>query len=85
MNDSTEFQALKRFAYRRMLFGAGIGGAITFACGYWLAWSSDSLNPVTGLGLLVLSSIGMVVGALCGLISKQWSHSNPNNSQERTE
>ena len=72
MDSTAQFKTQK--AYRRMLLGGLLGGVIVFACGYWFAWYSDNLNPVTGLGLLLLSSTGVVAGTLISLFSKKWNH-----------
>jgi hypothetical protein len=53
-----------------MIAGAILGGCTFFAVGLGLAWITDNMNPVSGLGILVLAAIGVVVGALLGALTK---------------
>ena len=72
MNNVDHFKGKTPNPYRRMLLGGVLGGGLTFACGYLWAWSANNLNPVSGLGLVVLSAIGVVVGVLASLFSSKW-------------
>lgn len=50
------------------MFAGGMVGSTSFGVlGYAWAWYKHNLNPVAGLGLVVLCSIGMVTGAVVGL------------------
>lgn len=73
MSTHPDFTTQKRFAYKRMLLGGAVGGVSSCMFAYWLACSSGNLNPVAGLGILVVTAIGCVVGALCGTISRKWN------------
>lgn len=53
-----------------MIKGGFIGGVITAVLGYSWAAYNNNLNPVAGLGLVVLCSIGMTVGAILGIFRK---------------
>jgi hypothetical protein len=59
-----------RKLYFRMAVGAVSGAAITGILGYaWAAWNNN-LNPVAGLGLVFLCSVGMAVGMFVGLFTR---------------
>ena len=70
MKDDQDFEAQKRRIYRRMWVGSVLGGSIFFVGGFGLAWFGDNMNPVAGLGVLVLATIGVVIGALLGTLTK---------------
>jgi Mg/Co/Ni transporter MgtE len=70
MKDDQDFKTQRRRIYRRMGVGSGLGGSIFFAGGLGLAWFGDNMNPVAGLGVLVLATIGVVIGALLGTLTK---------------
>lgn len=61
----------KSWAYRRLIVGGVYGGVAAFAIGYLWATMNNNVNPVAGLGLVVLSSVGIVVGALLSLLSRK--------------
>jgi len=77
MKNDQNFEAQKRQIYRRMCVGSFLGGSIFFAEGLGLAWLGDNMNPVAGLGVLVLATIGVVIGALLGTLTK------PKNQEQR--
>jgi hypothetical protein len=56
--------------YKRMIVGGIIGGILVFTALYLLLWCNDTINPVTGLGLIVLSTLGIVVGTLLGTLRR---------------
>jgi len=58
----------------RMIRGGVIGGVVTAVLGYSWAAYKNNLNPVAGLGLVVLCSIGMTVGAVVGIFKKWHRH-----------
>jgi hypothetical protein len=57
--------------FRRMAAGGVLGAVLAAAIGYVFAMYRDNINPVAGLGLVVLSSIGMVAGATIGIFKKR--------------
>jgi hypothetical protein len=59
----------------RIIKGGVIGGIVTAVLGYSWATYKNNLNPVAGLGLVVLCSIGMTVGAVVGIF-KKWHRNN---------
>lgn len=65
-----DFNAQRFRIYKRMIVGAILGGSAFFTAGLGLAWITDNMNPVSGLGILVLAAIGVVVGALLGTLTK---------------
>ena len=68
-----------------MGIGSALGGSIFFAAGLGLAWFGNNKNPVAGLGVLVLATFGMVVGALMGTLTKRKNQSHEeNNNKVRT-
>ena len=77
MKDDRDFEALKKRIYRRMGIGSVLGGSTCFAGGLGLAWLGDNMNPVAGLGVLVLATIGVVIGALLGTLTK------PKNQEQK--
>ena len=70
MINDQDFEAQKKRIYRRMGVGSVLGGSIFFAGGLGLAWLGENMNPVAGLGVLVLATIGVVIGALLGTLTK---------------
>ena len=74
MDKVDALQKQKQFAYLRMLWGAFLGGLITYSSCYLWAWSNDNLNPITGLGILLLTAAGIVVGVLLSLLSRKWQN-----------
>lgn len=70
MTDNQDFEAQKKRIYRRMGVDSVLGGSIFFTGGLVLAWLGDNMNPVAGLGVLVLATIGVVIGALLGTLTK---------------
>ena len=54
-----------------MAAGGLIGLVSTGLLGYAWAAYKDNLNPVAGLGLVVLCSLGLVIGAVIGLFKKR--------------
>lgn len=61
----------ERAVYQRMAAGGLIGLVSTGLLGYAWAAYKDNLNPVAGLGLVVLCSLGLVIGAVIGLFKKR--------------
>lgn len=57
--------------YIRMIFGGILGGVFFFSASYLWAWYNDNINPVSGLGMMVIGAFGIVVGALIGAINLQ--------------
>ena len=70
MQEDQDFEAQKRRIYKRMGVGSVLGGSIFFAGGLLLAWLGDNMNPVAGLGVLVLAMVGVIIGALSGTLTK---------------
>jgi CDP-diglyceride synthetase len=67
-----QFEKQKRWAYKRAILGALIGFAFAFFLGITWCVSKNQINPIAGLGLIVLSVISAVFGSLLSLISKKW-------------
>jgi hypothetical protein len=57
--------------YLRMATGGIIGLVLSGVLGYAWAAYKNNLNPVAGLGLVVLCSLGLVAGAVIGLFKKR--------------
>jgi len=59
--------------YIRMGVGGILGAVTTGVLGYsWAAWNNN-LNPVAGLGLVVLITIGMALGMFLGIFKRSKS------------
>jgi len=71
MTEDQIIEAQKKQIYKRMGICSILGGCIFFAAGLVIAWLGNNLNPVSGLGILVLMTIGVVVGALMGTLTKK--------------
>jgi len=52
--------------YIRMILGGIMGGMFFFSTSYLWAWYNHNINPITGLGMMVIGAFGIVVGALIG-------------------
>lgn len=48
---------------KRMGIGSILVGCIFLVAGLGIAWFGNNMDPVSGLGILVLMTIGVVVGA----------------------
>ena len=76
MNDPIEED--KKRAYKRMLVGALIGAflfTIPFAFSMWKDGSFQKVpifTPPPGLVLMLLGTIGAIIGALASLLSRKW-------------
>jgi len=70
MTEDHIFKAQKKRIYKRMGIGSFLGGCIFFVAGLGIAWLGNNMNPISGLGILVLMTIGVVVGALMGTQTK---------------
>jgi len=70
MTENQIFEAQKKRIYKRMGIDSILGGSIFLAAGLGLAWFGNNMNPVSGLGILVLATFGVVVGALLGTLTK---------------
>lgn len=68
--ENGKFEAQRIRIYKRMIVGAVLGCASFFAAGLGIAWVTDNMNPVAGLGTAVLAALGVVVGALLGSLTK---------------
>jgi len=68
--ENENFDSQRFRIYKRMAIGAVLGGSGFFAAGLGVAWVTDNMNPVTGLGVSVLAAIGVVVGALLGTLTR---------------
>jgi hypothetical protein len=70
--DDESFEKQRKQVVSRMLIG-GITGALSTLtiCLIWISLKNN-FNPPAGLGLLVISTIGFVIGALTGMMSKKW-------------
>jgi len=64
-------QEEKGTVYWRMATGGIIGLVLSAVLGYAWAAHNDNLNPVAGLGLVVLSGLGLATGAVIGLFKKR--------------
>ena len=53
-----------------MGIGSILGGCIFFVAGLGIAWFGNNMNPMSGLGILVLVIFGVVAGALMGMLTK---------------
>lgn len=53
-----------------MGIGSILGGCIFFVAGLGIAWFGNNMNPVSGLGILVLATFGVVAGALKCMLTK---------------
>ena len=69
MTENQIFDAQKTRIIKRMGIGSILGGFIFFTAGLGLAWFGNNMNPVSGLGVLVLTTFGVVVGALMGTLT----------------
>jgi len=76
-----KMQKVKHAVYRRMATGGIIGFVLSGGLGYAWAVYKDNLNPVAGLGLVVLCSLGLVTGAVIGLLKKK----NGSSLQQATD
>lgn len=65
-----------RNIYIRIILGGILGGLFLFSASYLWAWYNDNINPVSGLGMMVIGAFGIVVGALIGAINTQKKDSN---------
>jgi len=54
-----------------MGIGSILDGFIFLTADLGLAWFGNNMNPVTGLGVLVLATFGVVVGVLMGTLTIQ--------------
>lgn len=70
MTEDQIFEAQKKRIYKRMGIGSILGGCIFFVAGLGVAWFGNNMNPVSGLGILVLATFGVVAGALMGTLTK---------------
>ena len=57
--------------YFHMAIFALLGAIIAGALGYAWAIYRNNLNPVAGVGLAVLMTLGMVIGAVIGIFEKR--------------
>ncbi|RII30601.1 MAG: hypothetical protein CXR30_06355 [Geobacter sp.] len=64
-----------RKIYIRMIIGGIFGGVSFFSVSYLWAWLNNNINPVSGLGMMVIGAFGIVVGALLGAINTQKNNS----------
>ena len=58
MTENQILAAQKTRIYKRMGIGSILGGFIFFTAGLGLAWCGNNMNPVTGLGVLVIAQSG---------------------------
>ena len=70
MTEDQIFEAQKNRIYKRMGIGSILGGCIFFVAGLGIAWFGNNMNPVSGLGILVIATFGVVAGALMGTLTK---------------
>jgi Mg/Co/Ni transporter MgtE len=70
MTEDQIFEAQRKRIYTRMGIGSILGGFIFFVAGLGIAWFGNNMNPVSGLGILVLATFGVVAGALMGTLTK---------------
>jgi ABC-type antimicrobial peptide transport system permease subunit len=66
------FERQRKQVVFRMLISGLIGALLTLAIGWIWISLKNNFNPPAGLGLLVISTIGFVIGALTGMMSKKW-------------
>ena len=69
------------YALKRIVFGVLVGFVLTFVGGYFFACYKDNIsvtiglgifrNPIIGMGLIGISFIGTIIGALAGMFSKK--------------
>lgn len=59
-------KAGNRRIYIRMILGGIMGGMLFFSTSYLWAWYINNINPITGLGMMVIGAFGIVIGALIG-------------------
>jgi Mg/Co/Ni transporter MgtE len=79
MTENQIFEAQKIRIYKRMGIGSVLGGFIFFVAGLALAWFGNNMNPVCGLGILVLTTFCVVAGALMGTLAKPKKQSRKEN------
>jgi len=65
-----------RRIYIRMILGGISGGVFFFSASYLWAWYNNNINPISGLGIMVIGAVGIVVGALIGAIRNQKKDTN---------
>lgn len=88
----TENEVIKKasnYGLFRMFVGACIGFIISFSIGYLLACYREGLSltigirifrhPFLGMGLVSISFIGTIIGALASLYTKKWRTFNKEN------
>ena len=83
---SDELKASLKYARKRLIVGAAIGFLSTLTAGYFWAWYKHNIPlnagyrlfwyPIIGLGWIVLSFFGAVVGAIASLFTKKWKEKN---------
>jgi ABC-type antimicrobial peptide transport system permease subunit len=66
------FERQRKQVVFRMLISGLIGALLTLTIGWIWISLKNNFNPPAGLGLLVISTIGFVIGALTGMMSKKW-------------
>ena len=86
LKNSENTKSSLSYARKRLIMGAVIGFLLTLIFGY--IWSVYKYNipwktgfnlfwyPFIGLGWIVLSFIGAVVGAIASLFTKKWKEKN---------
>ena len=79
MTENQIFEVQKKRIYKRMGIGWILGWFIFFAAGLGLAWFGNHMNPVGELGVLVLATFGVIVGALMGTLTKPKKQSYEKN------
>ena len=70
MTENQIFETQKKRIYKKMGIGSILGGFIFFVAGLGIAWFGNNMNPVSGLGILVIATFGVVAGALMGTLTK---------------
>ncbi len=57
--------------YKRMAMGGLIGAVVSGALGYLWAVYKNNINPVAGVGIATLCCMGLIVGAVLGILPKR--------------
>ena len=70
MTENQIFETQKKRIYKKMGIGSILGGFIFFVAGLGIAWFGNNMNPVSGLGILVIATFGVVAGALMGTLTR---------------
>jgi hypothetical protein len=71
--NSEEFERQNSPLYIRTLVGGTLGAIVAFTLTYMWISCKNYFYPPVGLGLLCICGTGLVIGAVLGTFSKNWT------------